>query len=92
LYNRPAVGGNSLGSSLTDDHPVNFLYDTALAAADGELVIPDSLSSVDAAGRLRLFGGTLQCATCHHPHDDSNGKFLVMSNDRSALCLKCHTK
>jgi len=36
--------------------------------------------------------GQLQCTSCHNAHDDSNGKFLVMSNTASALCRTCHVK
>ena len=31
------------------------------------------------------------CGTCHEPHDNTFG-FVRMSNNGSALCLKCHAK
>jgi len=34
----------------------------------------------------------MQCSSCHDAHDNTNGKFLVMSNTASALCIVCHTK
>ncbi len=34
----------------------------------------------------------MQCRTCHDPHDNINGKFLVVANTASALCQTCHVK
>jgi predicted CXXCH cytochrome family protein len=84
--------GFSLGTNLTNDHPINFLYDNALFTADGGLVDPDSTASVDATGLVPLFAGTMQCASCHDPHDDTNFPFLVVTNADSGLCAECHTK
>jgi predicted CXXCH cytochrome family protein len=82
----------NMGSSLTDDHPVNFTYDAALATADGGLVTPFSTSYVDSAQQIPLFGGKLQCASCHDPHDNTNEPFLTKSNTGSQLCTTCHQK
>ncbi len=82
------AGVTRLGTDLSDDHPVSFAYTSALASARGELVNPSTLT-----GRVKLdAAGQLQCTACHDPHDDINGKFLVMSNVASALCQMCHTK
>jgi predicted CXXCH cytochrome family protein len=82
------AGVGRLGTDLSDDHPVSFAYTAALAAANGELVNPATLT-----GRVRLdASGQMQCTACHDPHDDTNGKFLVMSNQASALCQACHVK
>ncbi|MCX7016039.1 MAG: hypothetical protein NTW86_26365 [Candidatus Sumerlaeota bacterium] len=32
----------------------------------------------------------LQCTTCHDPHDDQFGDFLVVDNIHSFLCRQCH--
>lgn len=82
----------NMGSSLADDHPVNFTYDAALATADGELATPVSASYVDAAQNVPLFGGMVQCASCHDPHDNTNVPFLTMTNSGSQLCSTCHQK
>ncbi len=91
-----AVG---LGGDLRDDHPVSFTYDSTLASDDGELVDPITDADTDpdtvgasAATDLPLFAGVLQCATCHNPHDNTNGSFLRQTNAGSALCTTCHTK
>jgi len=91
----PTITGNAnLGTNLSDDHPINFDYTTALASTDGGLVTPNSTSSVDAGGLIPLFGGTgsMQCASCHDVHDPTNTPFLRVSNDNSALCTSCHNK
>ena len=86
------TGTALLGTDLSNDHPVSFLYDAALATADKGLITPVDDKYVDAAHKLPLFSGQLQCASCHQVHDDTNGKFLRMSNSGSMLCLTCHLK
>ena len=64
----------NLGVNLTNDHPISFTYNAALAAADGELRVPDGvnvgtrLPGVSPKPLLPLEAGQLQCATCHDPH------------------------
>ncbi len=82
------VGTGRLGTDLSDDHPISFVYSSTLASASGELANPSTLT-----GKVRLDGGgQMQCSSCHDPHDDTYGKFLVMSNLASALCQTCHLK
>jgi predicted CXXCH cytochrome family protein len=81
----PAQRPTRLGTDLSDDHPVSFVYSTQLASLKA-LVSPAQLPS-----KVKLDGNReLQCTTCHDPHDDTFGKFLVMSNQYSALCTTCH--
>ena len=81
-----------MGTSLSDDHPVNFTYVAALATADGELATPISAAYVDAAQTVPLFGGKVQCASCHDPHDNTYEPFLTTTNAASQLCSTCHLK
>ncbi len=83
------VGTSNLGTDLSDDHPVSFSYTSTLSAQHaGELVDPALL-----VGKVRLdTSGRMQCTACHDPHDNINGKFLVMANTESALCVTCHLK
>jgi len=81
-------GPSKLGSDISDDHPVSFLYDSGLAAANGELVDPSSLPEA-----IRLDkNGMLQCTACHDPHDNTFGNFLVIDNVSSTLCIACHDR
>ncbi|MEL4455100.1 cytochrome c3 family protein [Lutimonas vermicola] len=38
----------------------------------------------------RLDEGNIVCSTCHDPHNDSNGKFLVNPNSGDEMCKDCH--
>lgn len=84
----PLQGRVRLGTDLRDDHPISFVFDDALASANGELAPPGAL-----IGSVRLDrNGEVQCTSCHNPHEDRNPKFLVVSNQSAALCTTCHTK
>jgi predicted CXXCH cytochrome family protein len=37
-------------------------------------------------------GPSVECASCHDPHDEVNGMFLRTDNAQSAVCLACHIK
>jgi predicted CXXCH cytochrome family protein len=79
-------GTANLGTDLSDDHPISFPYDAQLATLDAHLRNPHTLP-----GQLRLDANReLQCTTCHDPHDNSFGRFLVMDNSDSSLCRSCH--
>jgi len=92
------VGGSkNFGTDLTNDHPVSFIYDQALATTDGELQDPTSANS-GLGGTISadlLIGAKMECASCHDVHNTvavSGTKLLVKSNSNSALCLTCHAK
>jgi len=71
----------SLG--LTNDHPVNMNYD------------PTKNTSLQAvatvAAALPLYGSnnTMQCATCHDPHNNINTNYLRQPNN-TTHCTTCH--
>jgi len=82
----PMSGKHMLGTDLSDDHPISFVYDGELAVRQGELVDPTTLPKsvhLDATKQV-------QCTTCHDPHEDRRPMFLRMSNDGGAMCLSCH--
>ncbi len=87
------TGTALISNDLSNDHPVSFTYDAALATADGELTSPASLDEV-VVGSIPLFEGTgqMECATCHNAHDGAATKFLRVDNAASALCKTCHVK
>ena len=62
-----------LGVNLSNDHPISFTYDTALAQQDGELRDPQSVSHLGVRGPgikplVPLEDGRLECTSCHDPH------------------------
>ncbi len=82
----PLTGQASLGTDLSNDHPISFVYDAALATTRGELVDPASLpADVHLDGARRL-----QCTACHDPHDATYRKFLRRDDRFGALCTACH--
>ena len=84
---------HNLGTDLSNDHPISFTYDAALATTDGGLVTPDSASQVDTDGKVPLFGAKVECSSCHDVHNSTGlDDLLVKSNSGSALCLTCHNK
>lgn len=76
---------------LTKQHPVNFTYSATVAQKAGMLV-PNSISSVDAAGEIPLFNGKMQCVTCHDPHNGKSGIFEqnFPTQTSGAFCTYCH--
>lgn len=83
----PSGSAANLGTDLSADHPISFVYDSNLAVNDPDVYDPAHLSTtavkMDSQNRL-------QCTACHNPHDNRFGSFLVMDNTASALCLVCH--
>jgi predicted CXXCH cytochrome family protein len=80
----PSTSPSYFGLDLSNHHPVSFSYTASLP--NEELVSPPP-ANLD-------FGGTdseVHCNTCHDPHDDTYGNFLVMDNTYSALCVACHS-
>jgi hypothetical protein len=62
-----------LGINLTNDHPISFTYDSALATTDGELRDPaleDHIGNRSPGVRpvIPLQNGKLECSSCHDPH------------------------
>ncbi len=43
-------------------------------------------------GLVTLENNKLQCTSCHDPHSNAIGDFLVVSSQNSALCLYCHDR
>ena len=75
----------NLGTDLRDDHPISFVFDSALAGQDGQLHQPRTIG-------LPLQNGELQCTTCHDPHDSTLAPFLRKSVVDGQLCITCHNK
>ena len=84
-----------LGNDLSNDHPISFTYDAALATADGGLFDPTTAASglggtIDAD---MLFSEKLECSSCHDVHNEYNlSALLLIDNNGSALCMTCHDK
>lgn len=83
----PGTSASNLGTDLSDDHPISFTYNDTLVAANGQLNSPPT------TGRVHVDStGSMQCTSCHEPHDPQYGSFLAMDNTASAICITCHNK
>ena len=78
----PSGSLSDFGTDLSGHHPVSFPYHASLPNAELAPAPPPELA----------YGGTdeVHCITCHDPHDDQFGKFLLKDNRYSALCVTCH--
>jgi predicted CXXCH cytochrome family protein len=89
-----------LGTDLRNDHPVSIVYETARAARPAEFVtqvVAGAKITVGTTNPVPLYGAsaavaTIECASCHNPHNNSLGNFLRKANTGSAICLSCHIK
>ncbi len=79
-------GPSFLGTDLGDDHPVSFHY--ASSRGGSGLEFKDEQSIVPPVHLDP--NGDLQCTSCHDPHDDRQGNFLLVTDRNSTLCLACH--
>ncbi|HSR87319.1 MAG TPA: cytochrome c3 family protein [Pontiella sp.] len=91
------TGAALVGTDLKNDHPVSFTYDDTLANTDGSLHTPSDTASGLAGGGFiaddLLFGGKMECASCHDVHNSTGlDGLLVIDNAGSDLCLTCHNK
>jgi len=99
----PLISTGLVGTDLSNDHPISFIYNNTLASTDGELheVSGGTAPTTALGGTIEndlLFGATVgsktvECASCHDVHGGVTGtKLLVMSNTNSQLCMTCHNK
>lgn len=85
-YRTIPPGRSNLTRDLSDDHPICFRYDRALAIRDRQLKNPDLVTQELPLGKH----GDMHCTTCHDPHNNRLGNFLREPQVRSTLCLSCH--
>ncbi len=76
-----------LDPMLRDDHPVSFLYDAGLAAADENLAHPATLPP-----ELPLSAGRVECSTCHAVHNNTLGYFMQAPWTDGSMCETCHDR
>lgn len=93
------------GTDLSNDHPISFTYDDALATEDGELFAPSTETVAVGSGSFTqsgtiqtvlLFSDVMECASCHDVHNtqvSSTGLYMLRDEMASSeLCLNCHNK
>ncbi|MFZ4546909.1 MAG: cytochrome c3 family protein [Bacteroidales bacterium] len=80
-------GVSNLSQNLRNDHPVSFIYNSALATTDGQLKPPAGITPP-----VSLKNGKVQCTSCHDPHKNILSDFLVATSVNSNLCNSCHQR
>jgi hypothetical protein len=97
---------SNIGTALNDDHPIGFVYDSALATANGSLFDPAAKTITIGASPTKtgtiaanmLFNGKMECSSCHDVHNTfsfnaAKGAGMVkMDTAGSKICLACHNK
>ena len=82
----PLTGRAALGTDLSDDHPISFVFDADLAGKQGQLADPTTLPKTVPLDRTQQ----VQCTTCHDPHENRFRKFIRLDDRAAALCATCH--
>ena len=93
-------GKDLLGPVPSNNHPISFIYNTALAMKDGDLYDPSTklsgmAGSTGTINKDMLFSNRMECASCHDVHNTKavpGTKLLVKDDAGSELCLTCHNK
>lgn len=68
------------------DHPIGVLVSAKSTREDCTIRTPHAIDP-----RVRLYNNAIGCGSCHNVYSDQED-LLVMSNQRSALCLSCHVQ
>lgn len=92
----PVTGPSADNNGLMGSHPIGVSYSAIESIHPGAYPPPkgkpvDCTKCHDSRTGLNLQGGTIQCTTCHNPHNKFR-KMLVGSNENSVLCKTCHIR
>jgi len=81
----PLTGAASLGTDLSGDHPISFVYSSALSLRSGNLVDPMALPRSAPLDDQKQ----MQCTSCHDPHLN-RPNFLRIDDRFGNDCTVCH--
>ncbi len=70
-YTFRATSQHKIIGTLTTSHPISFVYDSALAALDGELVDPAGFAADPSMKDVLDASSRMQCTSCHDVHGTS---------------------
>lgn len=89
----PSTSESNLGRDLSGDHPVSFTVTDHLVTTNnskGDVPLR-SLSEMRNHPLAKLDKeNRIQCTTCHDPHRDPYGNFLLTAKP-GELCIACHS-
>ena len=82
--------GPTLGTDLTNDHPISMTYDETPAGYNAIATVRAAMPLFDL---LAASNDQVECATCHDVHAGTAfTSMLRVDPDGSLLCLTCHNK
>jgi len=88
------VGSVASSAGLTNDHPINMVYDLTVQPALNPIT-NNQVANAAGTSALPLFssstGLTVQCATCHDAHNTAKYTNYLRQPNTAAHCLTCHT-
>lgn len=81
------------GADFRAEHPVAVLNPSPAQSPDFRMP-PDPANgwARPAEDDVKLFGGAVECGSCHNAHNPRIAPFLRTSNAGEGLCLRCHRK
>lgn len=84
---------DKFGTNLQSSHPVSLV--TPLQdSSDLVASLAATQTTADPLHKVALKGGTVECTTCHEPHNQSvdpvSLNFLVRDGSNGQICLSCH--
>lgn len=96
----PATAAGYIGVNFRDDHPVAVMHDNAKDLELEPAITSDAPNvnlyrlNAGKVEKIRTAGSAnyVECTSCHDPHDNQYGNFLVDSNQNSKICTSCHRK
>ena len=82
-----------LGGDFRVEHPVAVVNPSSAQSSDFRMP-PDPENGWTRPGEddVKLFGGAVECGSCHNAHNPRIVPFLRTSNADEGLCLRCHRK
>jgi len=87
LVTTPSKNVGASPEGLRNDHPINMVYPTTDPGIVAEASLPAAIVLYSNGA-----DNTVQCGSCHNPHDNALTPFLRIANtnDTSGICAACH--
>lgn len=84
--NKLTGGPAAIGTDLTQEHPIGVA-----------VAVTPSVAGLDTRGNMetdgaKFYGGsfTMECGTCHDPHETAAGKTPFLRMTKATMCTDCH--
>lgn len=85
-----------LGTDLRQEHPVGVVYDSTKSGPGLNSSVAASAPWNIASKKWRLYGGgdgtgTVECGSCHDPHNTTAGQQPFLKDTLNTMCTDCHS-